>query len=181
MPSMRLLTFLLIIVLFSLFIAGGPLSFVPPAYAHFFGATKEVDGYKIVFQPYPSAPIIGTNSTLNFSVLDSDGSNLYNVYTSVVITDKHTGQAVYQVPYRLYEISDVTTRYRFNNPGDYTVTVQTRIPGDGKYSTRPLAATFDLSAFPPGIPLDELLLYYVTPASAVIAGIAVYLHSKNKI
>lgn len=180
MPSPRFLAPLAAALLI-LFLGTTFSLFAPPAYAHFFGATKEVDGYKIVFQPYPSAPIIGTNSTLNFSVLGGDGNNIYNVYTSIVITDKHTGQPIYQVPYRLYEISDVTARYTFDNPGDYTVTVQTRIPGDGKYSSQPLAATFDLSAFPPGIPLDELLLYYVTPASAVIAGIAVYLHSKNKI
>ncbi|HKR95626.1 MAG TPA: hypothetical protein VJW55_09705, partial [Candidatus Angelobacter sp.] len=77
--------------------------FFAPAYAHFFGATKQVDGYQIVFQPYPSAPIIGTNSTLNFSVLDPNGNNLYNVYSSIIISDKKTGEPVHQVPYRLYE------------------------------------------------------------------------------
>ncbi|AIF84881.1 hypothetical protein NTE_02843 [Candidatus Nitrososphaera evergladensis SR1] len=171
------LRFLAIIV--TLFSAG--VFFFAPAYAHFFGATKQVDNYQIVFQPYPSSPIIGTNSTLNFSVLANDGNNLYNVYTSVVIADKRTGNPIYQEPYRLSEISDVTTRYRFDTPGDYVVTLQTRIPGDAKYASQPLAASFDVTAFPPGIPLDELLLYYVTPAAVVIAGIAVYLHSKNKI
>src|SRR5581483_3064415 len=113
-------------MLFSIF--AGTLFFAP-AYAHFFGATKQVDGYQIVFQPYPSAPIIGTNSTLNFSVLAPDGNNLYNVYSSIVIADKKTGEAIHQVPYRLYEISDITARYKFDNAGDYVVTVQTRIPG----------------------------------------------------
>ncbi len=155
--------------------------FFVPAYAHFFGTTKEVDGYQIIFQPYPASPITGTNSTLNFSVLASDGNNIYNVYTSVVIADKQTGNPIHQEPYRLYEISDITTRYVFDTPGSYVVTVQTRIPGDAKYASQPLVASFDVSAFPPGIPLDELLLYYVTPAAAVIAGIAVYLHSRNKI
>jgi hypothetical protein len=31
------------------------------------------------------------------------------------------------------------------------------------------------------MPVEELMLYYVTPASIAIAGIAVYLHSKGKI
>jgi hypothetical protein len=169
------------VVFYKLFTSFAGKIFYAPAYSHFFGATKQVDGYQIVFQPYPSAPVIGTNSTLNFSVLAPDGNNLYNVYSSIVIADKKTGEAIHQVPYRLYEISDITARYKFDNAGDYVVTVQTRIPGDGKYSSQPLAATFDVSAFPPGIPLDELLLYYVTPATAVIAGIAVYLHSRGKI
>jgi hypothetical protein len=168
--------FLAVALLF--FFAG---TLIVPAYAHFFGASKNVDGYQIVFQPYPPAPVIGTNSTINFSVLASSGYNLYNVYSSIVIADKHTGKPVYQVPYRLYEISDITTHYRFDTPGDYVATVQTRIPGDAKYASQPLEASFDVSAFPPGIPLDELLLYYVTPAAVVIAGIAVYLHSKDKI
>lgn len=162
-----------------LFILAGTL--VAPAYAHYFGATKNVDGYQIVFQPYPSAPIIGTNSSINFSVLNNNGDNLYNVYSSIVITDKHTGKPIYQAPYRLYEISDIATKYQFSTPGDYVATIQTRIPGDSKYASQPLEASFDVSAFPPGIPLDELLLYYVTPASVVIAGVAVYLHSKGKL
>jgi hypothetical protein len=158
------------------------LPFMPlPASAHFFGATKQVGSYQIVFQPYPPSPVIGTNSSLNFSVLTPDGNNVYNVYASIVLMDKHTGQPIYQTPYRLYEISDITTFYTFNKTGDYVATIQTRIPGDKNYSSEPLAVSFDLSAFPPGIPLDELLLYYVTPAAVVIAGIAIYLHSKNKI
>ena len=172
----RVLTILAIVT----FCSVSALSTVP-AYAHYFGATKVVDGFQIVFQPYPSSPIIGTNSTLNFSVLAPDGNNLNNVYTSMVIADKQTGAPIFQQPYRLYEISDVSTLYKFDKPGDYVVTVQTRIPGDQKYASQPLSASFDVTAFPPGIPLDELLLYYVTPAAAVIAGIAIYLHSKNKI
>jgi hypothetical protein len=164
----------------SLLIASGAL-FSPHVYAHFFGATKQVGSYQVVFQPYPQSPIIGTNSTLNFSILTNDGNNLYNVYASMVIADKHTGEPIFQSPYRLYEISDVTMHYKFEKAGDYIATVQTRLPGDAKYTSEPLVASFDVSAFPPGIPLDELLIYYVTPAAVVIAGIAVYLHSKNKL
>jgi hypothetical protein len=31
------------------------------------------------------------------------------------------------------------------------------------------------------VPFDELMLFYVTPAAAVIVGIAIYLHSKKKL
>lgn len=149
-----------------------------PASAHFFGATQQVDGYQVVFMPYPQSPVTGANSTLNFSIL-ANGSNIYNVYTAVVVADKGTGQPVHQEPYRLYETSDITMPYVFDRTGDYVVTVQTRIPGDAKYEAQPLSASFDVSAGPPGVPLEELLLYYVTPAAVAIAGIAVYLHSKR--
>lgn len=155
------------------------LSFLP-AYAHFFGATKDMDGFQMVFQPYPQTPIVNTNSRLNFSVL-KDGYNINNIYTSITMTAKSDGHIIFQDPYRFYEFSDITIPYRFNQTGDYVLTVQTRIQGDPKYASQPLEASFDVSAFPPGIPLEELMLYYVTPAAAVIAGIAVYMRSRGKL
>jgi hypothetical protein len=63
------------------------------------------------------------------------------------------------------------------------VTLQTRVPGDEKYQTTPLLASFDLLVESPGqlMPIDELMLYFVTPAAIVITGIAIYLHSRKKI
>lgn len=153
---------------------------IVPAYAHFFGATKEIGRYQIVFQTYPQTPVIGTNSTLNFSVLQ-DGYNINSIYSAVTMVAKKDGHVVFQDPYRFYELSDITVPYRFNQTGDYVVTVQTRIPGDAKYGAQPLEASFDVSSFPPGIPLDELMLYYVTPAAAAIAGIAIYMRSRGKL
>ena len=151
-----------------------------PAYAHFLGATKEVDRFQIVFQPYPQTPIINTNSTLNFSVL-KDGYNINNIYSAVTMVSKKDGHVIFQDPYRFYELSDITVPYRFNQTGDYVLTLQTRITGDPKYQSQPLEASVDISAFPPGIPLDELMLYYVTPAAAAIAGIAIYMRSRGKL
>jgi hypothetical protein len=56
---------------------------IPSASAHFFGVpilqNKTVGNYKIVFQPYPTIPLAGDNSTqINLSVLDKDG-NLFVV------------------------------------------------------------------------------------------------------
>lgn len=155
-----------------------------PAYAHYFGSTLNVNNYQIVFSPYPSTPIAGDNSTtLNFSVLDNNNNNLYNIYSALVITEKQSGKIVEQVPYQRFEFSDISIKYTFPTPGDYVATLQTRIQDDPKYRATPMVANFNISAMDPRmiIPFDELMLYYVTPAAAVIAGLAVYLHSKKKI
>lgn len=150
-----------------------------PADAHFFGATKEIDGYQVIFAPYPSNPQVGEDSTLNFSVLEG-GANLFNIFTAVKVQDRSSGELVLQEPYRQYEISDITVPYVFVQAGDYAVTIETRIPEHEKYQSQPLVATFDISIFS-GLPLEELLIYYVAPAAAAAAGIAVYLHSKKMI
>ena len=158
--------------------------FVRPAYAHFFGSTINVDNYQIVFSPYPATPKAGDNSTtLNFSVLDSNGDNVNNIYSALVITQKQSGNIVDQVPFRLFEFSDISIKYTFPKPGDYVATLQTRIQGDPKYQTNPLVATFAVSALDPNqlIPFDELILFYVTPGAAAVAGIAIYLRSKKKL
>ncbi len=151
------------------------------AFGHFFGATKDVDGYQVVFAPYPSTPIAGSNSTvLNFSVLQND-ENIYNIHSALIIRDKQTGDAISQIPYRFYEISDISIPYTFNETGDYIVTLRTMIIGDEKYQATPLEASFDISVGGQYLPFDELMLFYITPAAVAIAGIAVYLHSKKKL
>ena len=151
------------------------------AYAHFFGATKNIDNYQVIFSPSPSTPIAGDNSTsLNFSVLENN-TNIYNIYSALVVTDKQSGDIVGQVPYKIQEFSDITIPYNFNDTGDYVVTLQTRIAGDDKYQDSPLVANFDISVGNQLIPFDELMLFYVAPATAAVAGIAIYLHSKNKL
>ena len=175
----RLLVFAsLLLVVFSLVL------FVSPAHAHFFGSTMNVDNYQIVFSPYPATPKAGDNSTtLNFSVLDSNGDNVNNIYSALVITQKQSGTIVYQVPFRLFEFSDISIKYTFPKPGDYIATLQTRIQGDPKYQANPLVASFAVSALDPNqlIPFDELILFYVTPGAAAVAGVAIYLHSKKKL
>jgi len=157
---------------------------VRPAYAHYFGATVNIDNYQIVFSPYPATPKAGDNSTaLNFSILDKDGNNINNVYSALVITEKRSGKIIDQVPYKLFEFSDISIKYTFPRPGDYIATLQTRIQGDPIYQANPLVASFPVSALDPKqvIPFDELMLFYVTPGAVVVAGIAIYLRSKNKL
>lgn len=151
------------------------------AYGHFFGATKNIDNYQIIFSPSPSTPIAGDNSTsLNFSVLENN-ANIYNIHAAMVVTEKQSGDIVDQIPYRFQEFSDITIPYSFNDTGTYVVTLQTRIAGDEKYQEDPLVASFDISVGNELIPFDELMLFYVAPATAAIAGIAIYLHSKKKL
>jgi hypothetical protein len=152
------------------------------AYGHFFGATKNIDNYQVIFAPSPSTPITGDNSTsLNFSVLENN-ANIYNIYAAMVVTEKQSGDIIGQVPYRFQEFSDITIPYTFKDTGTYVVTLQTRIAGDEKYQDDPLVASFDIAVGSNQlIPFNELMLFYVAPATAAIAGIAIYLHSKKKL
>jgi len=183
MPNLNSVAFeILIIIIFSFMLA----SFVfsgdtEITHAHFFGATKNIDNYQVIFAPRPNTPVAGDNSTsLNFSVLENN-ANIYNLYVAMVVTDKQSGDIIAQIPYRFQEFSDITFPYVFNETGTYEVTLQTRIPGDENYQNMPLVASFDISIGDQSIPFDELMLFYVTPATAAIAGIAIYLHSKKKI
>ena len=93
----------------------------------------------------PSSPTVGDNSTtLNFSVLQNN-TNIYNIYLAVVMTEKNSGRIVEQIPYRVYEFSDITLPYTFQNAPDYTITLQTRITGDENYQATPLVASFDIA------------------------------------
>lgn len=99
----------------------------------------------------------------------------------MVVTEKQSGDIIGQIPYRFQEFSDITIPYTFNDTGTYVVSLQTRITGDEKYQDDPLVASFDISVGNQLIPFNELMLFYVAPATAAIAGIAIYLHSKKKL
>ena len=174
---MSKLSFIVVIAICILVIQTG----VVIAYGHFFGDTKNIDNYQVIFAPNPSTPIAGDNSTsLNFSVLENN-ANIYNIYAAMVVTEKQSGDIIAQVPYKFQEFSDITIPYTFNDTGTYVVTLQTRIAGDEKYQNNPLVASFDISVGNQLIPFDELMLFYVTPATVAIAGIMIYLHSKKKL
>jgi hypothetical protein len=153
------------------------------AYAHFFGATKKVDNYQIVFQPFPFVPFVGDNSTtLNFSVLDNNNSNVNNIYAALVIKERNTGNVLEQIPYKFYEFSDITFRYPFQHVGNFMVTLEAKINGDPKYQDNPLLSNFEISVndLRQMIPFSQLMLYYITPSTAAVASVAVYLISRKK-
>ena len=139
------------------------------AYAHFFGAIKKVDNYQIVFQPFPFVPFVGDNSTtLNFSILDNNNSNVNNIYAALVIKERNTGNILGQIPYKFYEFSDITFRYPFQHVGNFVVTLEAKINGDPKYQDNPLISNFEISVndLRQMIPFSQLMLYYVTPSTA---------------
>jgi hypothetical protein len=158
------------------------------AYAHFFGSTKTIGNYRIVFQPFPTVSAANESSTLNFSILDKDNANVNNVYAALVIREKNTGKMVEQVPYKFYEFSDITFPYKFRNNTDYAVTIEARINGDTKYQDNPLIADFDISVRNiinnpfTTIPFATLILYYIIAAVIIIivAGVTMYVHLKKK-
>lgn len=153
------------------------------AYAHFFGGkTVSIDNYQVVFLPSPSSPYPGNSTSLNFSVLENN-TNIYNIHSALIITEKRSGKIVEQIPYKLYEFSDITIPYTFQNATDYSVMLQTRITGDEKYQAEPLVASFNISIIDPRllIPFDDLMLFYVTPAAVAVAGIAIYLDLRKKL
>jgi hypothetical protein len=151
---------------------------------HFFGTTKNIGDYQIVFAPYPALPFAGDNSTLlNFSILDIDNLNVNNIFASLIVKNKLNGSIIQEFPFKFYEFSDITFPYTFKEIGDYQVSLLVKINGDPTYSQTPISADFDISAANPNqvIPTNELITYYVVPALAVIAVIVVYLRHKNKI
>jgi hypothetical protein len=101
----------------------------------------------------------------------------------LVIKEKNTGKVIGQIPYKFYEFSDIIFKYPFQHVGNFVVTLEAKINGDPKYQDNPLISNFDISVNnlqQQIIPFSKLMLYYVTPSTAVVAGIAVYLISKKK-
>lgn len=151
---------------------------------HFFGTTKNIGNFQIVFAPYPSLPFAGDNSTLlNFSILDRENRNVNNIFASLIIRNKENGSIIQDTPFKFYEFSDITIPYAFKDIGDYQLSLLVKINGDPIYSQSPISADFDISATDPNqiIPTNELIIYYLVPALVVITIIVAYLKRKNKI
>lgn len=151
---------------------------------HFFGATKNIGNYQIVFAPYPVLPLAGDNSTLlNFSILDKDNKNVNSINASLIIKNKLNGTIIHEFPIKFYDFSDITFPYTFKKIGDYQLTLLVKINGDPTYSQTPLSVDFDISAANPNqiIPTNELVIYYLLPGLAAVAAVVAYLKHKNKI
>ena len=155
------------------------------AYAHIFSdtpntITKNIDKYQVVFLPFPNIPLVNDNSTkLNFSLMENN-TDVYNVFVSLIIKDRNSGNVVEQIPYKFYEFGDVTLPYIFQNVSDYIITFQAKINGDPKYEVNPLKANFDISVVNPSeIPFIAWILSLI-PILAVIPGILIYIFFKKK-
>jgi hypothetical protein len=146
------------------------------AYGHFFGENVTRDGYQVVFQPFPFAPMAGDNTTLNFSILDEENLNIHNIHSALIIRDKESNKTVAQIPYKQYLYSDITIPYMFRNNSEYSIILETRIIGDPKYQSQPLTATFNLLVGDQTAEYFQMImLYFVTPVcAAIIIAILVY-------
>jgi hypothetical protein len=157
------------------------------ASAHFFGIpvlqNKTAGDYKIVFQPYPTVPIAGNNSTkINLSILGKDDQNINAVFSSLTIKEKETGKILKRFPYGFYEFSDMTFSYTFPKVGTYLVTLESKINGDPSYTETPLLVDFEL---PVGggkinLTLTQSIVSYLIVAIALIAAITFYLRTRRK-
>jgi hypothetical protein len=182
LPSKRMALLILFLFLFSVGYNSRENSHL--ASGHFFGSTKRIGDYQIVFAPYPSLPFVGDNNTiLNFSILDKNNQNVDNIFASLIIKDKINYSVIQNFPFKFYEFSDISFPYTFKKTGDYLITLLIRINGDDVHSKRPFSIDFDISAADANqvIPTNELIAYYLLPSLAVIAVIVVYLKRKNKI
>jgi len=154
------------------------------AYAHSAlagtGATiKTIDKYQMAFQLYPRLPSAGQNVTLHFTVLDRNNSNVNGVYAAMVMKEKESGKIEAQVPYRFYELGDLSMHYKLNDNKDHVATLFTRVIGDPKYMASPLTADFDIPVGQTTMSLGELLIQVVPFTAALIGGLALLFKKKN--
>ena len=155
------------------------------AYAHVTvdsGATvKTLDNkYQIAFQLYPKFVSAGQDSTLHFTILDENKSNLIGVYSAMVMKEKDTGNLVEQMPYKFYETSDISIPYKFHENSNYVATLMIRINGDPKYVTTPLQADFDIPVRQTTTMSPNELLLMVVPFTAALGGGIMFLFKKKK-
>ena len=159
------------------------------AYAHIFSdmqqknatVTKNIGKYQIVFLPSPNILLANDNSTkLKFSLIENK-MDVYNVFVSLIIKEKTTGNIVEEIPYKFYEFGDITFPYIFKKVGDYTITFQAKINGDQDYKTNPLVSSFDISVSSSEISPFVAWLVVLIPVMSAITGIIIYIDfSKRK-
>ncbi len=102
-------------------------------------------------------------------------TDVYNVFVSLIIKDRNSGNVVEQIPYKFYEFGDISLPHTFQNVSDYIITLQARINGDPKYEVNPLKANFDISVVNPSeIPFIAYIIS-LTLIIAAIAGIVIYI------
>lgn len=127
--------------------------------------------YQIAFQQYPKIASAGENTTLHFTILDSsDSSSVQGVYAAMLMKEKDSGKVVQQVPYRFYEVGDISIPYKFHDSEDYVATLVARTNED---PSKPLQADFDISVGQTMSP--SVLLMMVVPFAAGLAGGIIFL------
>ena len=142
--------------------------------------TKDVDQYKIAFQLYPKFASAEQNSMLHFSIFDSNNSNVNGVYAAVVMKEEESGDVVEQIPYRFYELGDISLPYKFHKNEDYVATLLTRIEEDPKYYTAPLQADFDVSVSQTTTLLPNEFLLMIVPFTVALVGGIIFMFKRKQ-
>ena len=107
----------------------------------------------------------------------------HNVYGAMTIKDKTIGKLVEQTPFKFYEFSDISLRYKFRSNSNYMVIFEATINGDPIYQGKPLIATFDLSVGNPtlSIPFEGAVLFYGLPTAIIFpVGLVIYHRYEKK-
>jgi hypothetical protein len=107
-------------------------------------------------------------------------TDVYNVFVSLTIKERNSGNVVEQIPYKFYEFGDITFPYIFQNVSDYIITFQARINGDPKYEINPLKANFDISVVNPSNISFIVWISSLIHIIAVLPGILIYIFFKKK-
>lgn len=100
---------------------------IQQSYAHFdhrphYNGREDRIGPIVVFQalnPEYAAP--GEPVSIEFSIQDRDGNDLYNIATMIEIYEASSEERVYAFPWTEREIGDFTTLYTFPRPGNYYI------------------------------------------------------------
>jgi hypothetical protein len=85
------------------------------------------------------------------------------------------------MPYKFYEISDISIPYKFHENSKYTATLMTRINGDTKYASTPLKADFDIPVRQTMTITPGELLLTVVPFTAALGGGILFVFKRKKI
>ncbi len=144
------------------------------ANAHFFGATKNAGNYQAVFQTFPVIPFPGQNTTLGFSLLDTNGNNVFNVAVSTEI--KEGDNIIKTFPEKRYEFSDISQTYTFPREGTYKIIYHANVAGDNN----PVTVDFDIIVSK-SVPTDwQTVIIAVGIAGVVAAGIVWFRVRKSR-
>ncbi|MFQ5968948.1 MAG: hypothetical protein ACE5J2_00430 [Nitrososphaerales archaeon] len=103
------------------------------AEAHLIGSgviTKRVENYEVRFQILPLSLSAEQPATLGFSILDEQGSNVWNLEASVKV--QKDGDTIFTSPKARYEISDFYIEYIFPEEGRYQVMLDADIADEPK-------------------------------------------------
>lgn len=105
------------------------------AQAHLIGSdviTKKVGDYEVRFVPYPRSPNPGEPTILNFSVLDLEGNNVFNIEANVKILKDDVN--IFTSPKVRYEFSDFSIQYVFPEKGNYHIVLEVAIQNESNIS-----------------------------------------------